>query len=168
MRKSIWAASLLLGVLWMVPGVQAQPSMTLGGAEDVGPAVMEDLRLTDEQKETIRTVRQEFKEQNRAAVDKLKEQQDALRAEMEQETPSLANAQAIVAEINRLQGQVMSNRIEHLFKVREVLTPEQYGQLKEIRERRRERKGDRMGPPVEKQGKGRVEKKGKKKGFWGR
>ena len=119
--------------------------------ESVKSDLEEGLGLTPEQKNKIRTIRDEFKAKQLAIKNALNAKHEALRQELDGEVPVRAKVEPIVVEIKSLQGQLIDNRVEVVFKLREIYSPKQIKIIKVRAEQQRKAMA------VKKQG-----KKGKK------
>jgi Spy/CpxP family protein refolding chaperone len=105
--------------------------------ESVKSDLEEGLGLTPEQKEKIRTIREEFKSRQLAIKNALNAKNEALRQELDGDKPVRAKAEPIVVEIKALQGQLTDNRVDVVFKLREIYTPKQIKLIKERSEQQR-------------------------------
>ncbi len=95
------------------------------------------LGLSPEQQAQMKAVRESFRAKQQALRGQIKAKHEALRQELDSNTPDRTKAEAILKDINSLQAQIGSNRIEEIFQIRAILTPEQFKKLKEFREKRR-------------------------------
>jgi Spy/CpxP family protein refolding chaperone len=94
-------------------------------------ACAKELNLTDEQKAKIEDLN--FANRN-AMIDLRASMQKAhlkMQHEMMADTPDKARMLAASKEVNAIQGQIADARINHLFALRAVLTPEQVKKFKE-------------------------------------
>ncbi len=111
---------------------------------DRAEKLIEQLDLSEEQAEQIRTIREEARAENedlRTQVQQAREQMrslldsDASNAELEQQHERM----------QALHQQMGDRRFQTMLQIREVLTPEQQQQLAELMEQRREQFGGRRG-----------------------
>jgi Spy/CpxP family protein refolding chaperone len=105
--------------------------------ESVKSDLEEGLGLTSEQKNKIKLVRDEFKARQTAIKKALNIKNEELRQELDGEAPVRAKVQPIVAEIGALQGQLIENRVDVVFKLREIYTPKQIKKIKQRLEQQR-------------------------------
>ncbi len=105
--------------------------------ESVKSDLEDGLGLTPEQKENIAVIRQEFKAKQLAIKNALNAKHEALRQELDGDAPVRAKVEPVLAEIKALQGQLMDNRVDVVFKLREIYTPAQIKMIKERSELQR-------------------------------
>jgi Spy/CpxP family protein refolding chaperone len=109
--------------------------------------------ISQEQREKMKALREEFQKKQKPLREQIKAKHEALRQELDSANPDRAKAETIAKEMNDLQGQAASNRIDEVFKLRTILTPEQFQKLREFHEKNKakfqdqmkERKGGRTG-----------------------
>jgi Spy/CpxP family protein refolding chaperone len=75
----------------------------------------------------------------------MNEQRKELRNELEKEDYSKGNIDATVARMKGLQGQMISQRVDHFLQMKDVLTPEQFKKMTEMKERKGRRRHHRKG-----------------------
>jgi Spy/CpxP family protein refolding chaperone len=100
--------------------------------------------ISQEQREKMKALREEFRSKQKTLMDQVKAKREALRQELDSVSPNRAKAETLAKEINTLQGQTALNRIDEVFKVRTIMTPEQYQKLREFHEKNREKFQDKM------------------------
>ena len=105
--------------------------------ESVKSDLEQGLGLTPEQKDKIAVIRQDFKAKQLAIKNALNAKHEALRQELDGDAPARSKVEPIVAEIKALQGQLMDNRVDIVFKLREIYTSEQIKTIKERSEQQR-------------------------------
>ena len=105
--------------------------------EAVKSDLEEGLGLTAEQKEKVAAIREDFKSKQLAIKNALNAKHEALRQELDGEAPVRAKVDPIIVEIKALQGQLMDNRVDVVFKLREIYTPQQIKMIKEHLEQQR-------------------------------
>lgn len=110
-----------------VPGIEKKTSI-----ESVKSDFEDGLGLTPQQREKIGAIRRDFKTRQAAIRDELGLRQEALRQELDGDAPVRAKVDPILAQIKELQGQLMENRVDVVFKLRDVYTSRQ---IKLIRKR---------------------------------
>jgi Spy/CpxP family protein refolding chaperone len=89
------------------------------------------LGLTPEQKSKIKVIRDEFRTRQMAIKNALNAKHEALRQELDGDVPVRAKAEPIVVEIKALQAQLIDNRVDVVFKLREIYSPKQIKMIKE-------------------------------------
>ncbi len=112
------------------PGAKDRTAMT--------EKIEKELGLSPEQKTQMEAIRTEFEGKQKAARTELKTKKDALKNLLDSEKPDRAKVDTLAAEINTLEGATMRTHIDHLFKVRAILTPEQFKKLEEFHKKHRE------------------------------
>ena len=105
------------------------------------------LGLNDEQRAKMKTIREEAKTAQEALRTQLKAKNDAIRQELDGATPDRAKAEAMVKEVSALEQQLGLARIDTVFKIRAVLTPEQYQKLQAMHEKKRAEMKEHHGKP---------------------
>ena len=108
--------------------------------------------LTQEQRDNLKALREEFKVKQQPLREQIRAKHEALRQELDSATPDRAKAEGIAKEIDALQSQATMSRIDEVFKVRGVLTPEQFKKLHEFHEKNMEKMKGKM---KDKMGKGK-------------
>ncbi len=103
--------------------------------------VIEDLGLTQEQQESMKTYRSQNQERIKGLHEKLRQAHQALKAELEKEKSSNKVIKDIATSLNNVQAEMVDNRIDSVLKMKEVLSPEQFKQFTEkIEEHRKKTK----------------------------
>ncbi|MEI6437155.1 MAG: Spy/CpxP family protein refolding chaperone [Candidatus Omnitrophota bacterium] len=149
----------LFGLILLAGLLAASPVLAQGAAPDK-PATQEhkgdhkdraammektlqELGLTPEQKEKMAALRSGGEGKQKAAFQSIKAKKDELKALLDGPNPDEAKAKALAGEISALESTMMQARIDHIIKLRQILTPEQFKKLEEIRQKHRaERKGE--------------------------
>ncbi len=108
-------------------------------AVPAAPAVVEnELGLTPEQQAKIKTLREDFRTRQDAMVNDLKMARAALQHELDSVSPSRKKADELALTVTKEQTQLLTSRIDHVFALRAVLTPEQYQKLIQIRDKHKD------------------------------
>jgi Spy/CpxP family protein refolding chaperone len=136
----------------------AAPSAAPGTGEDKVATevarIEKELGITPEQSEKMRTMRQEFVAKQQALGNELKVKKDELGAELNSDAPNRGKVDGMLADIKALQGKALDNRVDQVFLMREVLTPEQYAKFKNMRQNMQQGSGtvggDAKGPQLDK------------------
>lgn len=132
--------ALLLAAVFGFTSLWAQPTPAAKGApgdsrqkqqrEFKPGSRLDNLNLTDKQKDEMQKLRSTFEKKNIAERAKI----DALRVDLREavmtENPDKGTIEKLVQNIADLEAQQKLARIEHLFEVRAILTPEQQKQFK--------------------------------------
>ncbi len=137
MRKMRLAVIGLVVSLLTVGSVYAQEQNA--GKPDAGKAregIYKELNLTPEQQQKLeanrKAQREKMSELRTGMMAKEKEMQQAVISSSRTSVEQLAN------EIKGLQAQLIDQRVNGIFAVKEILTPEQFAKLNQIMEKRKE------------------------------
>lgn len=94
--------------------------------------IEKELQLSDDQKAKIADIRKDLSTKQKALIDQIKVKRDALKAELDKDKLDRAAVDAVLKDLKGLQGQVMDNRVNYAFSMREILTLDQYKKLRTI------------------------------------
>ncbi|MFH1208954.1 MAG: periplasmic heavy metal sensor [Candidatus Omnitrophota bacterium] len=112
-----------------------------GGGQGPMQGPLEELNLTPEQKEKFMEQQDPAKmESNKARMEQLKTKMEALNATVAEPGTARADVSDLIDEVSALQAQMLSQRMDHLFAMKELLTPEQFAKMQEM-EKQRMKKG---------------------------
>jgi Spy/CpxP family protein refolding chaperone len=103
------------------------------------------LGLTEEQRAKMKVIREEMKAQQESSRSEMKAKHEALRQELDAEKPNRGKAEALVKEIGALEQKMGLGRVSMIFKIREILTPEQYKKLQAFHEKKKAEMKERHG-----------------------
>ena len=92
---------------------------------------MQELKLTPEQKEKLKAQREAKKENNKAVREQLKAKMQALHEAIAKPGTTRADVNGLVGEVSALKGQMFSQKIDGVFAMKEILTPEQFAKMQE-------------------------------------
>jgi len=101
-------------------------------------AVENELGLTPEQKDKLKALREELRSKQDTLRNDLRVAKVALQKELESANPDRKKSDNLVASIDKLQTQMLVSRVDQIFSMRAILTPEQYQKLVQQREKRRQ------------------------------
>jgi Spy/CpxP family protein refolding chaperone len=99
--------------------------------ESVKSDLEDKLGLTREQYNKIKAIRDEFRARQMAIKNALNAKHEALRQELDGDAPARAKVEPVVVEIKALQGQLVDNRVDVVFKLREIYSPRQIKIIKD-------------------------------------
>ena len=88
-----------------------------------------ELNLTPEQKEKIKAQRHAKKQAHQALRDQLKAKMQLLHETIAKPGTTRVDVNGLVAEMSALKGQMFSQRIDGIFAMKAVLTPEQFAKM---------------------------------------
>lgn len=123
----------------------AGEALAQGGPGGGGPRqgrlarLAQHLNLTPEQRQQIRELRQEMRQELEATHARIREVRQQIRQEWTSGQPDEATLLALHRELSTLQQVVGERRIRMRLAVHAILTPEQRQQMAELVERRRAR-----------------------------
>ena len=92
--------------------------------------LVEELGLTSEQEEQLKSFKSEQKEAKKALREENRSKRAELREELEKADTDRAKVGSIVAEIKDLMGQKLDGMVKGVLLMKETLTPEQYEKFK--------------------------------------
>jgi protein CpxP len=119
------------------------PGLRGRGAGGPGPGFglpLRELNLTDAQREQVRTLSQQSREQNRAAFEKLRTAMEAQRHAVETVPVNEALIRSTAGDLAEAQAEVAIQQAHLRADVIALLTPEQQGQLKKLQTERASRR----------------------------
>jgi Spy/CpxP family protein refolding chaperone len=100
--------------------------------------------LTQEQRDKMKALREEFRGKQKAFWDQIKVKREALGKELNSANPDRGKAESMAKEINDLQGNAAISRIDEVFKVRAIMTPEQFQKLRDFHQKQMEKMKGKM------------------------
>jgi len=114
------------------PGPGGPDGEGRGRGFDRGARMAEKLGLDDAQKKKVEAIFEEHRDE----ASSLREQVEAKREQVKQlwlaKAPNRQAILAVEAEVNALHGQLAAERVDFMFKVKGVLTAEQFGKFVEL------------------------------------
>ncbi|MBM3248700.1 MAG: periplasmic heavy metal sensor [Candidatus Omnitrophica bacterium] len=113
--------------------------------QEISDNFAKELQLTPEQEAQLKKHREEQKKENQATREQLKSKQQALKQELEKEAVDQAKVNSLVSQINALQGEKLSQHVEGVIFMKEILTPEQEAKMKAKMEERKEHRQEKRG-----------------------
>lgn len=140
--RSIWSLCLLaLGVAFMAPssvfalaqsGIPQQPQEA--NAQQIAPPrdPIAELNLTPEQRQKIRAIREESKDERAAINRRVREAQLALRQALDADSPNEVLIEQRAREAGEAQAASLRLRALNETRIRRILTPEQVNKLKQL------------------------------------
>ncbi len=135
MRKKthLIAAGIIAAVLAAGPAFAGESCETEGKSSGWNKDKMEkqlkDLNLTEDQEKKLKESKESFREQASTLRAQLKEKRQALHGALSKAGVTRQEIEPLVAEMKALQSRMMDQRIEGIFKIKEILTPEQFEKL---------------------------------------
>lgn len=118
-----------------------------------GEKIFDQLNLTPEQKQKLQANRQTQRQQMQGIMTSLREKYKSLQEALKNPAVTRTSVQEIVDEIKALQAKQTDLRLDGIFSVKEILTPEQYVKFQQLMEekagkmrkagKKHERRGER-------------------------
>ena len=115
-----------------MPGVGRQ------GGSRLKEDIFKQLNLTPEQQQKLGENRKAQREKMAQLLQAVKEKREELRKDLESATVTRDAVQPLVSDIKSLEAQLVDNRVNGIFAVKEILTPEQFAQFSQIMEKRKD------------------------------
>lgn len=103
------------------------------GREGKAPKFLQELGLTEEQKEALKKLREGGAAQVKPLREQIEDKKKELKQVMAAETFDQAKAYALSDEITALTGKTMRVRIDEVAALKNILTPEQFKKMTEMR-----------------------------------
>ena len=100
--------------------------------------IFKELNLTQQQKEKLEENRKAQREKMMKLHTAIKEKQAKLQEALKNPAVTRAIIEPLVNEIKSLQTQLIDHRINGIFAVKEILTPEQFAKFQQMTEKRQE------------------------------
>ena len=122
---------------------QQQPQMPDMQQQAPADAILQ-LNLSAEQREKIRTIREQTKNERAEINERLREANQALETALDADSPDEAVVEQRVRAVGATQAAAMRMRILTEVKIRRVLTLEQLGILRTLRQQARDTRRNRM------------------------
>ena len=149
MRKYKTAIAVIVVVLAMTANAFGEPGCDFKGKGDKGKKAREnitrELNLTADQDKRLTEERTASREAMTALFSSLKEKKNELKDALAKPDVTRQQVEPIMAEIKRLQANMVDKRVDGIFKVKEILTPEQFAKLETLKEKRMEAVNKRRG-----------------------
>jgi len=151
LKPILLSAGLVLSSAIGVFAQTTEPQATTPPAAHVpnGGDPIRELNLSPEQRERIRVMREQNREERSAVAQRLRESNRLLQEALEIDNPIESVIEQRVKDVAAAQGEAMRLRIMSELKIRQVLTPDQRVLLKTLRDqastRRQERQMEHLG-----------------------
>ena len=121
-------ASIIAGIVGVV-----YVSADIAGGIEENAKIAKKLDLNKDQQAKLKTLWTNLAAQNKDTQSKIKVIREEEKKELLSQNPSQPALYGYAKEINDLQGAMAEKRLEHLLKVKEILTPYQFKKLLSIR-----------------------------------
>jgi Spy/CpxP family protein refolding chaperone len=130
MNKVVILLVLASSVAWSQPG-HMRGHQRLGWRMERGGALVEKLKLSDDQKQQFDVIRTEFQKKQIAVRSKIQSMRLDLRELFRSEKPEKAKIDSQLSEISKLQNELKLNGVAMWFDVNKILTADQQKTWKE-------------------------------------
>jgi Spy/CpxP family protein refolding chaperone len=136
MRKMRLVVTVLAVVMLATGSVYAneQQKSHEGGEREKGK-LFKELKLTPEQEKKLEDNRKAQQEQLSSLREALKTNHNKLQAKLKDPAVTRSAVEPLVSEIKSLQAKLVDNRIDGIFAVKSILTPEQFVKFDQIVEK---------------------------------
>lgn len=141
---TLLAALVLFAATSAIYGQAAQQQPGVPEAQPGGGDPIRQLNLTPEQREQIRSIREQNKTERAAISERLREANRALEAELDSDNPDEAVVDQRVRDLGAAQAAAMRMRILTEIRIRRVLTPEQRIILRSLQQQAKEGRRERL------------------------
>lgn len=131
MKRFTMTALVLISCLTVLP---AQASR--GKAEERGVRMTQELNLSQEQQDQMKALRTKSKDAHKAEREEFRTKKNELNDLLKASSVDKKAIDTKIKEISALTEEKMQNRVEHLLKVKEILTPEQFEKFLQMKEER--------------------------------
>jgi Spy/CpxP family protein refolding chaperone len=147
MKHRVLTILALLAFLSTIPHAAGQttqqPSATPEPQQGGGDLIRQ-LNLTPEQREQVRSIRQANKEERAGANQRVREANQALNKELDSDQPDEAVVEQRMRDLQAAQAEAMRMRILTEVRIRRVLTSEQLGILRVLRQQAQQAERERV------------------------
>ncbi|MBU0503242.1 MAG: periplasmic heavy metal sensor [Candidatus Omnitrophota bacterium] len=145
MMDKIKMVIISLVVFFVMAGVvYAQPKGERRKEGDVPKAsILKELNLTTEQNTLLEANREAQREESIRMHSAMKEKMAKLQEELKNSAVTRAAIEPLANEIKGLQSQLIEHRVNGIFAVKEILTPEQFVKFQQLIEEHKEAKDGR-------------------------
>lgn len=126
------------------PGFEGDEAKNGKGPEKHFQDMTEQLDLSKEQKEQLKTHYDQQKVRMKETGEALKTSRKALRDEMQNYNSDESTIKNTTAELKALQAQMLDQKVDGFLAMREILTPEQFQKMNDLREERRNQNREKM------------------------
>src|SRR5215213_4303595 len=150
MKRTIWSSIVVLAVAGAaaIPAI-AQPPQGRGGPGRGGPGgpapILRGLNLTDAQREQVRGLTEERRNDANSPGRKVAELERQLRAAVFADAPDQQKIEQLKSEVSAAAAEALTARVELEGRIAQILTPEQRAQARQALETREARRGPGAG-----------------------
>ncbi|MBF0619189.1 MAG: Spy/CpxP family protein refolding chaperone [Candidatus Omnitrophica bacterium] len=138
MNRQLLVAMVLTGtVLGAVPSFAEQKAAAPTAVQPAAAKDEIDLGLTPEQREKVKALKDSFQAELQAIANASRVKRNELKMALDQDKLDRKAIDKLVAEIGDLDARRLTAQVDQVFKMREVLTPEQFRKIQEYKEKRK-------------------------------
>lgn len=142
MKHFTMTALALISCLTLLPA-QGGRGNGKGNGEGRGAKMAQELNLTQEQQDQLKALKTESKDSHKSDREAFKAKKSELNDLLKASSVDKRAIDSKIKEISALTEKKMQNRVEHLLKVKEILTPEQFEKFLEMKEERMKQHGSK-------------------------
>jgi Spy/CpxP family protein refolding chaperone len=113
-------------------------------AAKVREEIYKELNLSAEQNQKLEANRKEQREKMLQLRNRVMGKEKQMRQAIEEAGVSRAGVEQLANELKDLQGQMIDQRVNGIYQVKEILTKEQFAKLNQIMEKRKEKMKERF------------------------
>ena len=99
------------------------------GSEGRGGERWKELNLNDQQKSDLKVLQKEMMTALKPQMEKVRELREAIKNEFLGDAPSESKLKALAGQLTQLQAVIEAGRIDHMLKVKKLLTKEQFAKI---------------------------------------
>lgn len=143
--QKVYRAFLLTAVLLIPAFAQDNASASKQTADNEGrhEAAINRLNLSAEQNEKIKTLRQNQRQQMMEMRQSLKEARTKLKEHLDKSEATRATIAPLAADVKNILAKMVDQRVEGIFAIKSILTPDQFSQLQVGQKSRQDERGCR-------------------------
>jgi len=120
---------------WGGCGTQGKADKGCQGKGDIKESMKKDLGLTAEQDAKLKAGREAYRTESKALHDAIKAKKDELKAAIAKPGATRAQVEPMVAELKALESQRVDRKVDGIFAVKAILTPEQSTKLEAMKDK---------------------------------
>lgn len=124
---------------------QIPPHEGKGSRDKPDRRILQQLNLTEEQQKKLEENQLAQRQKMKESIAAMKEAQAKLQEALKDPNTTRATVEPILKEIKNLQAQMIDNRTDGIFAVKQILTPEQFTQFQELTQKHKQGMRERFG-----------------------
>jgi Spy/CpxP family protein refolding chaperone len=144
MKKTMMLIAMVVAVVFITGsvfafggcGMQGKDGKECLGKGKMKEEMKKELGLTAEQDKKLEACKEAHRAEAKGMHDAMKAKKDELRTAIAQPGATRAQVEPIVNQLKALEAQMTDKRIDGIFAVKAILTPEQFAKLEAMKEKR--------------------------------